>query len=207
MDIYLMAQLMKLQGLENKSVHTRAKVAEGQFSVILAKLMASAPGKYSAANITNQLNITLPGVNRAGFQGVGPSAQLKEKAAHYENIVEQAALRHGVNPALCKAVARAESGFNPMATSRSGAMGLMQLMPGTARELGVVNPYDPLENADAGVRYLKEMLQRYKGNETLALAAYNAGPGAVDKHKGVPPYKETRNYIQTVMTNHRSYIG
>jgi soluble lytic murein transglycosylase-like protein len=104
-----------------------------------------------------------------------------------------------VRPALVRAVVQVESGFNPSAVSPRGALGLMQLMPGTARQFRVENPFNPRENVRAGVAYLKELLVRYNDNEELALAAYNAGPGAVDKHRRtVPPYRETRSYVTRI---------
>jgi soluble lytic murein transglycosylase-like protein len=109
-----------------------------------------------------------------------------------------------MDPALVAAVARAESGFNPAAVSPAGAQGLMQLMPSTARGLGVTDPFDPAQNLDGGARYLRAQLDRF-GDPALALAAYNAGPGAVSRAGGIPPYAETQTYVQRVLGYYQSF--
>jgi soluble lytic murein transglycosylase-like protein len=117
----------------------------------------------------------------------------------FDSIVQETAARHSLRPALVRAVIQVESGFNPRARSPKGAMGLMQLMPATARDLGVRDPYDPADNIRGGVAYLRSLIDRYDGNEDLALAAYNAGAEAVDRHgKTIPPYQETQNYVKRV---------
>ena len=120
----------------------------------------------------------------------------------FEDVIRKAARREGVDEQLVKAVVAAESGFNPQAVSSAGAKGLMQLMDGTARSLGVKDPFDPASNVVGGTTFLRAMLDRF-GSVPLALAAYNAGPGAVEKYGGIPPYQETRNYVDRVLALQR----
>jgi soluble lytic murein transglycosylase-like protein len=115
-----------------------------------------------------------------------------------EAAIDRAASRHNVDPSLVRAVIKVESNFNPNAVSRKGAMGLMQLMPQTARQLNVVNPFDPQQNVDAGVRHLKRLMESYGGDVKLSLAAYNAGAGAVARSAGIPRFGETRNYVKRI---------
>ena len=122
-----------------------------------------------------------------------------DRSRAYDDLIHEHARLNNVRADLVRAVVQVESAFNPRAVSRVGAMGLMQLMPATAREFGVLNAFDPVENIRAGVQYLRQLLDRYSDNEELALAAYNAGPGAVDRHnQNVPPYRETRNYVRQI---------
>lgn len=128
-------------------------------------------------------------------------------SAEIDKVIEEAASKHNVDANLVRALIKQESNFNPSAVSNKGAMGLMQLMPGTARQLGVTDPFDPQQNVDAGVRHLRGLLDNYNGDVRLGLAAYNAGEGAVNRHKGVPPYRETQDYVNRITANAGSSVS
>jgi soluble lytic murein transglycosylase-like protein len=145
--------------------------------------------------------VTLPA---SEIRGLVPDEVIEEVASasasgDLRELAAASARRHGLDPELVLAVVAVESGFQPQAVSRKGAQGLMQLMPATAKELGVKDALDPAENLDGGSRYLKDLIALYGGDVKKALAAYNAGPGAVARHGGIPPYKETRRYVREVL--------
>jgi len=151
--------------------------------------------------------LVLSNVPQGGKRPTAMQASLTARVApallsmnsNYEPLIREHSLLQGIRANLVRAVIQVESAFNPRAVSPKGAMGLMQLMPDTAARFGVLDPFNPAENIRAGVSYLKQLLIRYENNETLALAAYNAGTKAVDRHgTQVPPYKETQNYVQRI---------
>jgi soluble lytic murein transglycosylase-like protein len=158
-----------------------------------------APTKFAATSkfgaTKSHATIYLPA--ESSFAGHSrPAMSIDRDGA--ERLVREAAERHHIDPALVRAVIETESGWNATAKSRKGARGLMQLIPTTAVRFGVNDAFSPQQNVDAGVRYLKTLLQRYNGNLDLALAAYNAGEGAVDRAHGIPAFRETRDYVQKV---------
>ena len=150
------------------------------------------------------------GIPATDLRGVVPDEVLDEigpalaAGGDLRALAAEAARRHGLDPALVLAVIGVESAFEPGAVSRKGAQGLMQLMPGTAKELGVADALDPAQNVDGGTRYLSSMVEKHDGDLEKALAAYNAGPGAVKRHKGVPPYRETQQYVRKVLNRYES---
>jgi len=150
-----------------------------------------------------------PGAPEGGLPAGGlasaPSGPAPVAPEQIDALVGQSAGTWNVDPALVKAIIANESGFNANATSPVGAQGLMQLMPETAKSLGVSDSYDPAQNVAGGTRYLKGLLDRFNGDVRLAVAAYNAGPGAVQKYGDVPPYAETQNYVQNVLGSYEKY--
>lgn len=193
----------------------------------------AAPVSYEAASASTlgegQAAATMPAATAsayAGTQGMTPGYPYAGPASYgtstpistpstvsggaaspsaYDALIEQAAARYGIEPAILHGLIEQESGFNPNARSSAGALGLTQLMPSTAASLGVANPLDPAESIEGGARFLGEMLTRFGGNIRDALAAYNAGPGAVSAYGGVPPYAETEAYVAKVLANAQAY--
>ncbi|ODA42491.1 lytic transglycosylase domain-containing protein [Desulfosporosinus sp. BG] len=192
--LLLQAQQMNAAWQTAQSEQGGSSAAEGignSSSLLFATLLQAAlGGGTNASQAVAQVN---------GYPGVSVDQVKGESVGSLGNVIKLMAQKYEVDPSLIQQVVKAESGFNTKATSPAGAMGLMQLMPGTAASYGVQNAYDATQNLDGGTHFLKDLLDRFQGNVPLSLAAYNAGPGAVDKYQGVPPYKETQAYVQKIM--------
>ncbi|MFN4178830.1 MAG: transglycosylase SLT domain-containing protein [Armatimonadota bacterium] len=171
-----------------------------QAPAVLQTEVADSSTSEAVVNLTNTLR--LPAYPTTSL----PSTNGDLDKAAIQRLVIQTSYRYGVEPALALAVAKAESDFEPKVVSSKGAMGVMQLMPETAKALGVSNPFDPAQNIDGGIRYLKQLIERFGGNITLAVAAYNAGPNAVRRYGGVPPYPETQNFVRRVLAYRETFL-
>ncbi|KYC97256.1 hypothetical protein B4102_0911 [Heyndrickxia sporothermodurans] len=190
-QIKTLLEIQALQSFTNPS-STQSSDTNSLFQQLLTSaLESSINGKTesSTTNLYSTLNQTLP---------VNIHFPTNQKPINLDSIIQKASEKYNIPKELIKSVIQHESSFNANAVSKSGASGLMQLMPSTAKSLGVTNVFDPEQNIFAGSKYLKNMLDRYDGDINLALAAYNAGPGNVDRFGGIPPFKETQNYVKNI---------
>ena len=182
-----------------------ARVEEIQARVASLQGAPAQPATSFASTLASAQQV--PGQQTSSISVSAASGTTSGGTTDFESEINAAATSNGIDPALLKGLVQQESGFDPNARSGAGAVGLTQLMPGTAAALGVTDPTNPAQSLQAGARYLREQLDRFGGDERLALAAYNAGPGAVAKYGGVPPYAETQGYVNKVLANAASYRG
>ena len=180
------------------SVPRKAITPPGTFATVLAKAQPLGGGSRPSAAAPR--SPTAPVSRRATSAPQGAQSPPGSSSVPYQSQIDAAARKYGIDPALLAAVAKTESNFNPGAQSKAGAKGLMQLMDATARGLGVSDPFDPAQSLDGGARFLSGLLKQFHGDLRLAVAAYNAGPVAVQKYGGIPPYQETQRYVPKVLT-------
>lgn len=210
--------LMDIQALQNfgtvQSALQQSNESSTLFSTMLGEILANTQQSFNQNGVQNPLMYTgtkpiyIPSSTNYAQSIFTETKKLEstlrqsgQQKNNFEDIIQRAAEKYKIPARLISSIVKHESNFNPKTVSHAGAQGLMQLMPGTARYLGVQNSFDPEQNIDGGARYLKQMLDQFNGDYKLALAAYNAGPGNVKKYGGIPPFKETQNYVKKVLNS------
>jgi len=197
-----LADVYAYHGANGERILTDKRIHDKNFRLIKTY---KTPKKVRKVKVTAKKSVAKPTKavsSKANVFQCANAAFIKKQQKHYQQIIRTYAAKYGVEEALIYSVVKQESCFNEKAKSRVGAMGLMQLMPATAADLKVKDPWNPEQNIHGGVKYLSWMLKRFKGNKQFALAAYNAGPGRVDQYGGIPPFRETRNYVKRIMADY-----